>query len=161
MSNPSIRRTLILAFMIISSFLYSCKPNDSKIQEQATANATAIDPGVTVMVKDGVATLSGTVADQATQESVASSVKEVKGVKEVINNTTVAAAPVEISADSQIKSDIENNFVQKGVRGVTFTVENGVVTLTGNVARNDLQKVMQAANEAKPKQVINKLTITD
>ena len=161
MTSLSIRRTLILVCLTISSILYSCKPDDSKIQEQASAKATAIDPGVTVEVKDGVATLSGTVADQAAQESVASSVKEVKGVKEVVNNTTVAAAPVEVSADGQIRSDIENNFVQKGVRGVNFTVENGVVTLTGNIARNDLQKVMQAANEAKPKQVINNLTITD
>ena len=159
MKYLSIRRNIALAILILSSFLYSCKADDSKIQEAAKANASAIDPGVNVAVEGGVVTLTGQVKDQATQEAIASSVKDVKGVKSVVNNTTVSSPEVDVNPDNLIRAAIEENFLQKGIRGVDFTVAGGVVTLTGEVSRNDLQKVMQAANEAKPKKVNNQLKL--
>ncbi len=44
---------------------------------------------------------------------------------------------------------------------ITVTVAGGVITLTGDVAKADLTKVMQAANEAKGNatKVENKLTV--
>lgn len=161
MKNLTFRTSLVLFFLALSSFLYSCTPKDSKIKETASAKATAIDPGVNLEVKDGVVTLTGTVKDQATQDSLASAVKDVKGVKSVVNNTTVAAPAVEVNPDNQIRAAIESNFLQKGVKGVDFTVADGIVTLTGQISRNDLQKAMQAANEAKPKKVINQLKIVN
>ena len=161
MKNRSLRTIFVLVLLASSSFLYSCKPKDSKIQETASAQATAIDPGVSLEVKDGVVTLSGTVKDQATQDSLSSAVKDVKGVKSVVNNTTVAAPAVEVNPDNLIRSAIESNFLKKGVKGVDFTVADGIVTLTGEISRNDLQKAMQAANEAKPKKVINQLKIVN
>lgn len=154
-----IRKNLAIASFVFASLLYSCKASDSKIQEAARVSATAVDPGVNVEVKDGVVTLTGEVKDQATQEALASSVKDVKGVKSVVNNTTVIASEVEVNPDNLIRAAIEENFLQKGVRNVDFTVAGGVVTLTGEVTRGDLQKVMQAANEAKPKKVNNQLKI--
>ena len=153
------RANLAFAFLVITSLLYSCKADDSKIQEAAQANATAIAPGVNVEVKDGVVTLTGTVPDQTTQDALANSVKDVKGVKSVVNNTTVASPAVEVNPDNLIRAAIEENFLKMGIRGVNFSVAAGVVTLTGEVSRGDLQKVMQAANEAKPKKVDNQLKI--
>jgi hyperosmotically inducible protein len=159
MKYLSIRKNLAIAFLVLASLLYSCKASDSKIQEAARVTATAIDPGVNVAVNDGVVTLTGEVKDQATQEALANSVKDVKGVKSVVNNTTVIASEVEVNPDNLIRAAIEESFLQKGIRDVDFTVAGGVVTLTGEVSRNDLQKVMQAANEAKPKKVNNQLKI--
>ena len=159
MKNLTIRTNLIIAFLLLSNFLYSCKPGDSKIRENATATVRAIDPDVSVSVNDAVVTLSGTVKDEASQESLAAAVKDIKGVKSVVNNTTVASPEVEVNPDNLIRSAIESNFLQKGIRGVDIAVDNGVVTLTGEISRNDLQKVMQAANEAKPKKVNNRLEI--
>ena len=159
MKYLSIRTNLAIATLVLLSFLYSCKASDSKIQEAARVSATAIDPGVNVAVNDGVVTLTGEVKDQATQEALGNSVKDVKGVKSVVNNTTVIASDVEVNPDNLIRAAIEENFLQKGIRDVDFTVAGGVVTLTGEVTRGDLQKVMQAANEAKPKKVNNQLKI--
>ena len=159
MKNLTIRRNLIIAFLLLSTLVYSCKPDDSKIRENAATTVSAIDPGVSVAVNDAVVTLTGTVKDQATQESLAAAVKDVKGVKSVVNNTTVASPEVEVNPDNLIRSAIESSFMQKGIRGVNIAVANGVVTLTGEISRNDLQKVMQAANEAKPKKVNNQLKI--
>ena len=159
MKYLSMRKNFLLATLVFASLLCSCKASDSKIQEAARVSATAIDPGVNVAVNDGVVTLTGEVKDQATQDALANSVKDVKGVKSVVNNTTVIASQVEVNPDNLIRAAIEENFLQKGIRGVDFTVAGGVVTLTGEISRNDLQKVMQAANEAKPKKVNNELKI--
>jgi len=159
MNVLSIRKNLFMVVLALSTLLSACTADDSKIQEAAKANATAIDPGVTVAVEKGVVTLSGQVKDQETQDALANSVKDVKGVKSVVNNTTVAASAVDVNSDDLIRAAIEENFLEAGVRGVDFTVAGGVVTLTGEISRGDLQKAMQAANEAKPKQVINQLKI--
>lgn len=153
------RRNLTVIVLVFTSLLYSCNANDSKIQESARAKATSIDPGVNVAVKNGVVTLTGDVKNAATQDALAIAVKDVKGVKSVVNNTNVAASDVQVNPDNQIRAAIEENFLQKGIRDVDFTVAGGVVTLTGEVSRADLQKVMQAANEAKPKKVNNQLKI--
>ena len=159
MNVLSVRKNLFMMVLALSTLLYACTADDSKIQEAAKANATAIDPGVTVAVDKGVVTLTGQVKDQETQDALANSVKDVKGVKSVVNNTTVASSAVDVNSDDLIRAAIEENFLEAGVRGVDFTVAGGVVTLTGEIRRGDLQKAMQAANEAKPKQVINQLKI--
>ena len=156
-----LRRNLAVLGLVLTSLLFSCKASDSKIQESAQARATTIDPGVNVAVKGGIATLTGDVKDAATQDALATAVKDVKGVKSVVNNTNVAVSDVQVNPDNLIRSAIESNFLQKGIRGVDFTVAGGVVTLTGEVSREDLRKVMQAANEAKPKKVNNQLKITN
>ncbi|NEU07831.1 BON domain-containing protein [Flavihumibacter sp. R14] len=156
-----LRKNLMVAMLAVSTLLFACKASDSKIQEAAQAKTTAIDPGVTVAVNEGVATLTGQVDDQTTQDALANAVKDVKGVKSVVNNTTVASPDVQVNPDDQIRAAIEENFLEAGVRGVDFTVASGVVTLTGEVSRNDLTKVMQAANEAKPKKINNQLKITN
>ena len=159
MKYLKIRRFLTIAIFGLSIFLYSCKPSDSKIREKASSTATAIDPGVSVEVREGVVTLSGKVRDQAAQDSLVDALKDIKGVKSVVNNTTVPAPEVVVNPDNVIRAAIESNFLQKGIRGVKIAVANGEVTLSGNISRNDLQKVMQAANEAKPKKVNNQLKI--
>jgi osmotically-inducible protein OsmY len=64
-----------------------------------------------------------------------------------------------INYDEAIRNSIDSSFSKKGIVGVIVNVANGEVTLTGNVKRAELTKVMQAANESKPKKVYNKLTI--
>jgi hypothetical protein len=43
--------------------------------------------------------------------------------------------------------------------GVSATIQDGVVTLTGEIKRADLQKLMKSLNTLKPKKIENKLTI--
>jgi hypothetical protein len=47
----------------------------------------------------------------------------------------------------------------KDFPGVTATVDQGVITLTGNITRDKLPKLMMSVNALHPKKVNNNLTI--
>lgn len=142
-------------------FMTSCKPNDAQISKAANDSATAIAPNVSVAVENGVATISGTVPDDATKNSVENAVKGVKGVTSITDNVTVPPpAPMpEVSPDMVVKNTIDSSLQANNLSGITVSVNNGEVTLTGNVKRSDLTKVMQIAQESHPSKVNNQLTI--
>ena len=83
--------------------------------------------------------------------------------KETTNdNTTVTTpepvpAPVVISADDSLRSGITD--ATKDFPGVTATVNNGEITLTGEVTRSRLPTLIQSLNSLRPKKINNKLTI--
>lgn len=136
------------------------KPNDTEIKSKVE---TAIaNPAVSVDVKEGAVTLSGTVADDATKASAETAAKSVQEAKSVTNAISVTPpppppAPVVIAADPALVSGLAT--VEKTFKGVKTEVKDGVVTLTGSVKRDELPKVMQAVMALRPKNVENKLTI--
>jgi osmotically-inducible protein OsmY len=69
----------------------------------------------------------------------------------------VAPAPVVVSADDSLATKAKDAI--KDYPGVNVTISNGVVTLTGEIKRDELPKVMQAVNAINPKKVNNELTI--
>jgi osmotically-inducible protein OsmY len=155
----------ILLGMCFAFALVSCGPKDADIQKDATEKLSAL-PGVEVTVAKGVATISGTCKDDAVKLSAENIVKEVKGVKTVVNNCEIpapapepvsTAAPVEINADSVLTTSV--NEVVKTYSGVTATVAGGVVTLTGDIKKDQLPNLIKSVQELKPKKVENKLTI--
>jgi osmotically-inducible protein OsmY len=156
----------LMGLLVASSMVFwtSCKPNDTKILEDTKAKVSAIDPNVAVEVHEGVVTLSGQVLDDAVKMEVENAAKEVKGVKSVTNNVVATPppappAPVVINDDAAITTAIQSGLEMKNIKGVTVAVANGEVTLTGNARKNDLQTIMQVANESKPAKVINNLVI--
>jgi osmotically-inducible protein OsmY len=113
-------------------------------------------------VKDGIVTLSGECKDDAAKTNAESIVKEVPGVASVVNNCTIAApppapAPVVIAADDPLTKGVKD--ATKDYPGVTATVKDGVVTLTGEIKKADLKKLMQSLHTLKPKKIENQLTI--
>jgi osmotically-inducible protein OsmY len=89
-------------------------------------------------------------------------IAKVKGVKQVVNNCTVAPpptapAPVVIAADDPLAKGVTDAI--KDYPGVKADVKDGVVTLTGDIKRAELQKLMEALHTLKPKKIDNKLTI--
>ncbi len=148
-------------------FMIACGKSDADLQK-AAADKLAADKvvGVTVAVKDGVATLTGEVADAAVKSKAEATVKGVEGIKSVTNNCTIKPAPTPPppSPDQMIQGTVNEAIKKLNLTGanVTVAVANGEIVLTGEVAKADLTKVMQAANEAKgtnPAKVINKLTV--
>ena len=65
--------------------------------------------------------------------------------------------PVTISPDDSLTSMTKD--AVKDYPGVTASVNNGEVTLTGNITRDKLPKLMQAIQAMHPKKVNNNLTI--
>lgn len=158
-------RIKILTVLSIAAvlFLSACGKSDADLQK-AVQDKLAADgvSGVTVAVKDGVATLTGEVADITVKNKAAASAKAVEGIKSVTDSTTLKPLPPPPppSPDKMIEGTVNEAIKKLGITGITVTVADGVVTLTGEVTgRENLAKVMAAANEAKPKKVENKLTV--
>jgi osmotically-inducible protein OsmY len=143
--------------------LFACKPSDSKLQ-QAVNEKLSATPGVSATVQDGVVTLSGEVTDETAKQTAEDAAKNVKGVKSVNNNLTVQVPlptppPVSINPDDMLKKTLDSTYSAAGYSGVTVTVMNGEVTLEGTAKKSDLRKIMQTAQEARPKKVNNKLKL--
>ena len=136
--------------------LAACGPSDADIKADAEKAIAGVQ-GATVDVASGVATISGQVANEAAKTTAETAVKGVKGVKSVIDNATVTPPPVVISADDSLKTNVAAAL--KAYPTLTADVKDGVVTLTGNVKKAELPKVLQAVSALHPKKIENKATV--
>lgn len=154
----------MLGMMLAASVtLSSCGPKDADIEKNITT-AVAAYPGVSVTVKDGVATISGEVADEATKMAVETAAKGIKGVKSVTNSLTIPPpppppAPVVINPDETLQKSVADIITAQGQSKVTAAVKDGIITLTGEIRKKDLPALIQKLNEIKPKKIDNKLVI--
>ncbi|MDW8851012.1 BON domain-containing protein [Flavobacterium sp. MMLR14_040] len=152
----------VLLGMGLAVSLVACGPKDADIQKEITAKLSD-RPEVQVTVQDGVATISGICKDDAFKQDVANSIKEIKGVKSVVNNCQIVApeetapAAVIISPDTELDKSLHK--VIESYDGVSATVVGGVVTLTGEIKRSQLPNLIKSVQELKPKKVDNKLII--
>lgn len=147
------KKTLQLSLVLIASLLVlgitSCKKKlkDADIQAniETVLKADADMAGIMVTVKDGVATLSGACKDEACKTKCEEAVKKVEGVKSIVNNCTVAPPEVVVppvtDALSQAIADAVKDFP-----GVKTDLKDGVLTLTGEIQKASLQKLMQGLN---------------
>ncbi|WP_429047616.1 BON domain-containing protein [Chitinophaga sp. W3I9] len=148
--------TVILSVGLL--FMISCKskPKDADIQAAVTT-ALQSSPGVSADVKDGVVTLSGSVATQADKDAAEAAVKLNQGVKSVVNNVTVAPppppppAPVEVTADDSLKTAVAS--IVKDFPGIQADVKDGVITITGEQKADRWKKLKMALDALKPKKV--------
>lgn len=148
---------LLLAMTL---FLHpSCKGKNRDAEIQTAINTkTQTDPslaGVSATVVNGEVTLTGSCADEPCRQNAEKAVKDIDGVKKVVNNITVA--PVTVTPDTQLQSSAQE--VASRYEGVQASVADGVVTLRGEVKRDQLQNLMQEMNALRPKRVDNQLVI--
>ena len=124
--------TLALA---LTAGVTSCKKVSDADLKKAAEAVLATTPGasnVAVAVKDKVATLSGTVEDDAIKASAENAVKGVKEMKSVINEIAVLPpAPDYTQIDAALRTGL--NDVVKDHNKVTYEVKDGVVTLSGEI----------------------------
>ena len=150
--------TLILA---LGMSVASCKKvNDADVQKAAQEVLMA-DPalaGVVVTVQEQVATLTGIVEDDVAKAAAESAVAAVENVKSVVNNIEVVPpAPDYSELDAAINAALAD--AMKDHATVTAAVENGVITLTGEIRERDLPTLMQKLNALNPVQIVNNLTV--
>jgi osmotically-inducible protein OsmY len=67
--------------------------------------------------------------------------------------------PAPVADDKMIEGTVNENLKKASITGITVTVANGVVTLKGDIAKDKLASVMQAASAAKPAKIDNQLNI--
>lgn len=154
--------------LLMLGFLASCKPKDADIKTAVEEKIKSLPnaAGITVDVKDGVATLNGSSSDDATKSQIEAAVKETKDVKSVTDNIVVtppvvdntsANSPVSIAGDDVLTKGVAD--AVKDFPGVKASVKNGVISLAGTIKRASLAKLMMALNSLKPKSFDNKLVI--
>lgn len=157
-----ITKIFVALTIATSALFFSCKPKDSDVQAKITEKFAASPEvsGASATVAGGVATLAGEVSNPDAQAKAEALAKEVKGVKSVVNNLTVAPPPAPapvVNPDSALIQGVTD--ATKDFPSVKASVANGEITLTGNIKRADLQKLMQTLNTLKPGKINNQLTI--
>jgi len=154
-------KVLFCAVLLFAGIaFYSCKPSDEKLQKDVTTGITAVSSAVSSTVKDGEVTLTGVVNSPDLKAAAEQAAKAVKGITNVVNNIEVQLPPAPqpvINPDDVVQKTIADAITAGGdaYSKVVVAVKDSVVTLTGEVKRANLQKLMQIVNEAKPKKVIS------
>lgn len=157
-----ITKIMFSMLLMYSMFFIGCGQKDtdikSSVEEKLKTNTDMTSP-MTVNVTDGVVTIAGECKDDACRAKCEDLAKSVKGVKSVVNNCVVAkiTAPVQVSTDDALTTGVMD--ATKDHPTVKASVNNGVVTLTGEIKRDQLQKLMQTLNTLNPAKIENKLTI--
>lgn len=164
-----LRKYCFLVVLLMAGALAGCGPKDDKIGSEVQGKVAAANPGITATFKGGTVTLAGRVDTDAAKAQAEQTARGVKGVKNVVNNLSVKPAPVAMpdkaprplfeGDDAKIKDAVTANMARYGVTGIDVQVQNGEVKLTGDIKRPQLQNAMKAANEARPKKVINEMTV--
>jgi hyperosmotically inducible periplasmic protein len=148
---------LVVAIAATAISLTSCKKKakdaDIKAAIETVLKADPMAAGTMVDVKDGIATISGECKDDMCKASCEKMVAAVKGVKSVVNNCTIAPppAPVVIAADDPLIKAV--NDALTAFPGVSANVKDGIISLTGEIKKADLQKLMMVLQALKPKKV--------
>ncbi|HEX4875850.1 MAG TPA: BON domain-containing protein [Chitinophagaceae bacterium] len=163
--NKVLTRTLLAAVTIVSLTFFSCKskPKDADIKA-AAETALKADPtaaGTMVSVEKGVATITGECKDEACKTHCAELVKSVKGVKEVINNCTIAAAPPApvVNPEDEVLTKAVTDAL-KDHPGVSFEIKDGKIVLIGEIAKAKWLGVKQMLDKLQSKGYdLSKLTI--
>lgn len=164
MKMKHLNALMLSSALALSVSLISCKDNKTDADIQTAVNNKLADEagsGLTATVSGGVVTLTGTCKNEECRKDCAEEAKEVDGVKNVVNNITVAttpdAAPVEVTADAPLQQAVNN--VLSTYSNVKAEVKDGVVTLRGEIERSKLQDLMASVNALKPRKVENELVI--
>lgn len=144
----------------------SCKPKDEDIKAKVEA-AIKADPmfaGAMVDVKDGVATLTGEMKDDACKAACEKAITAISGVKSVVNNTTVTPPPPPPApAPASLTTTLDEATMQKvkdglkDLQGITLTFEGDKAVLSGEVTKANRMKIMQMLAAAKVKSDVSKL----
>lgn len=133
--------------------------SDADLQKAADAAVKAKAPGVTVAVKDGVATLTGEVADAAAKTAAETAAK-VDGIKSVDSKLTVkpTPTPTPAAATSADQKKIEDALKAKGFNDVKVDTTTTPATIRGTVPKGKLAEAVKVAQEAAGKPVKNEVT---
>jgi hyperosmotically inducible periplasmic protein len=146
---------------VISFSVPACKsgPKDADIKASIEAGVKDIS-GMTVDVKDGVVTMGGVCKDETCKTNCEKMVKEMKGVKSVTNNCTVAPATPPPASLTTVLDAATQQKVKDGIKdiaGVTVTFDGDKAVFAGTISKENRMKIMQMLGSAKVKSDVSKL----
>ena len=140
--------TLAISF---SSCKKKMKDADIKAAIETALKADPMSAGTMVSVEKGVATITGECKDDMCKSHCAEMVKGIKGVTEVVNNCTVAPAPMPVinPDDEALTKGVTDAL--KDIPGLTFAVKEGKIALTGEIVKAKWMALKQLLDKLKSK----------
>lgn len=153
--------SMVTLIFLLGVFAISCNNvSDADIQTNAQEVITTNPElsGIQVSVQNRVATLTGVVQDEAIKTYAENQIAEVKHVTTVINQIQVVPPAPDYSAlDASINTGLQDAL--KDHETVSATVQNGVITLEGEINERDLPTLMEKINALQPEQIVNNITV--
>ncbi|MEJ7623268.1 MAG: BON domain-containing protein [Pyrinomonadaceae bacterium] len=153
-------KALTILTLAVALFIVACGKSDADITKAVNDKLTAEKvTGVTASVKDGVASLSGEVADITVKNRAETAAKTAEGVKSVTNNLTLKPlpTPAPAPADPMLKGKVDESLKKAGCTGVTLAVADGTVTATGTVPDAKYTECIQIINQSGLGKLDNKI----
>lgn len=156
MKRIEFRPVLSIVIFLSAILLQSCTAKDTTIKADLVAKAKSEKDfaGVRFTVDKGIVTLSGECATEKSKSTVETTVRGTYGVKEVVNNISIA--PVVIGTDQQLKQGIDS--LLRDYPGIEAITKDSMVYLQGKLADDKVQKLKNDVNSLKPKMVDARLT---
>jgi hyperosmotically inducible periplasmic protein len=116
---------------------------------------------VSVRVDQGVATIAGVCNDIACKLNCENLARRVEGVQSVVNNLSIALVPVQASIFYQPDELLTLGVTDavKDLDSVEASVNNGIITLNGPIAKRKLPQLIKKLNSLTPVKIENNLTI--
>lgn len=148
-----------LCAVLAGLMLYSCGPDDIKIQGDVKNILMMEAPTTTGIVRNGVATLQGTVETDEMKSSLEDKVKAVDGVKSVVNEIQVVPPPPVPTPDETLNTAVTVALREAKFENITVEVKDEVVTLKGDVKKADQKKVLEIVKGFKSKKVVDEMKI--
>lgn len=156
-------RSLSMALLVLALGIGATSCNnvsDADVQsaaQQLLASNPELD-NVLVTVENQVATLTGTVADDATKSYAESTVDGVENVKSVVNQIEVVPpAPDYTALDESINAALAD--LLKEYNKVTATVKDGVIQLKGEIKKSEQSGLLEKLNALNPIQIVDSTTV--
>lgn len=156
-------RSLSMALLVLALGIGATSCNnvsDAEVQsnaQQLLASNPELD-NVLVTVENQVATLTGTVADDATKSYAESTVAGVENVKSVVNQIEVVPpAPDYTALDESINAALAD--LLKEYNKVTATVKDGVIQLKGEIKKSEQSGLLEKLNALNPIQIEDSTTV--
>lgn len=140
----------------LSITVFSCKPKIKDQDIEAAIQSNSALSGFVASAKEGIVTISGEAKTEAEKAAAESAIKAIQGVKQVVNNITIAVpppppAPVVISGDDLLNKGIADAL--KDFPTVKATAKDSIITVTGESTAANWKKIKVALDGLKPKKV--------
>ena len=155
---------MVIGIMATVSFV-SCKTSDSdiKVAIEEKLNSVPYMKDVSVTVHDGVAVIKGICNDSLCMANCENLALHVRGVKSVINNLTKAAKPIQPSiiykSDDTLMAAVKHAL--KGFETVQAEVNNGVISLDGEIGEKHLRRLLTRLNSLNAVMIDNNLIVKE
>jgi hyperosmotically inducible protein len=127
----------------------------------AKAAAKSAVPGISIEVKDGIATIDGAMNSSDAVTTAEETIKHIENVKTIVSHLTVNDTPVPssrpINPDQALIDGVHP--ILREYPGVTASIKDDVIDLTGKISKADWMELNRQLEALKPRQILNNMKI--